>query len=264
MFLLRETECTVAETAEKMRFTPRYTNSLVNDLVKHGFVDKYKSEYGASAAYLKITQKGVALLDENRLKIQNYIFCGVKRLLDKNGRLKLLESYKFINRTYADVYESTMYKRTQDDNIDADGDEYSDRLFYEINVYVYFINNIIFDKRHGNEQTQEFITDTCLSAIHGCGPISMSDLAKITFIALDTLSKTITRLVERGVVERFQQSGDRRVYYVRLTENGSKSLDDDLAVFTAFLRNIFNNLLEEDKKTLIDSMAFVTDALIKF
>ncbi|MGO4956501.1 MarR family winged helix-turn-helix transcriptional regulator [Luteococcus sp. Sow4_B9] len=58
------------------------------------------------------------------------------------------------------------------------------------------------------------------------GPRRIGDVAEMGNHELSTVSRRISRLVERGLVEKVAQDGDRRVQVATLTEAGRQTLKD--------------------------------------
>jgi DNA-binding MarR family transcriptional regulator len=56
------------------------------------------------------------------------------------------------------------------------------------------------------------------------GPCTMSELARAQFVRLPTISKSVGMLVERGYVERWVDTRNRRQTMVALTPDGRKTL----------------------------------------
>lgn len=68
---------------------------------------------------------------------------------------------------------------------------------------------------------------------------SLGDLAERLGITGATMSGLVDRLVRRGIVERMQDSSDRRVVRVRLTEEGEQLSRELQSTGRAFLRHVF-------------------------
>jgi DNA-binding MarR family transcriptional regulator len=66
-----------------------------------------------------------------------------------------------------------------------------------------------------------------LRTLAGCdGPVRMSDLAERLGIARRSTTSVVDELVDRGLVERFANPGDRRAVEVAVTPAGHRLLDD--------------------------------------
>lgn len=79
--------------------------------------------------------------------------------------------------------------------------------------------------------------------------LSGQDLARRLGIGLGTVTGIVDRLVQQGMVTRFEDPDDRRVRRVRLTEDGQKVASDFTDTGAARLRDILRRL---DMDTLRD------------
>jgi DNA-binding MarR family transcriptional regulator len=61
-----------------------------------------------------------------------------------------------------------------------------------------------------------------LCAINACGNVGMSELGRQTQLEKSNLSNLVDRLEQRGLVMRTRDPDDRRVTYVKLTEEGTE------------------------------------------
>ena len=80
--------------------------------------------------------------------------------------------------------------------------------------------------------------------------IPMSDLASALGLDKSTLTRNINVLIKRGIVEKFRDSKDLRVYKVVLSNIGEKmknDLYDDIDIFSS----IFSESLDEDTQNEI-------------
>ena len=77
------------------------------------------------------------------------------------------------------------------------------------------------------------------------------------------LSQTINKLEDKGYVERVVLKDDRRVTYIRLTENGLKTVTDGFNDLFSRLEKISKILGEEDTEKLIDLVLRFCDAYEK-
>ena len=65
-----------------------------------------------------------------------------------------------------------------------------------------------------------------LSLLEAKGPIPMSRIAELLGVALPNATALVSRMQERGVVDRLRDENDRRVVLVRLTPAGRATLRD--------------------------------------
>lgn len=73
------------------------------------------------------------------------------------------------------------------------------------------------------------------SAINAFGPIRLTELAHLLGLPLTTASDQVRRVVDRGLVERVPNPGDRRSHLLRTTAAGKQEVE---AAFPAFGRMI--------------------------
>jgi DNA-binding MarR family transcriptional regulator len=76
--------------------------------------------------------------------------------------------------------------------------------------------------RHGISVTQLHV----LSLIDRHGEMPMSRLADVLDVSLSNATGIVDRMEERGLIERVRVPDDRRVVLVRVTEVGSRMLDE--------------------------------------
>jgi len=77
----------------------------------------------------------------------------------------------------------------------------------------------------------------------------MSDLAKILGLDKSTLTRNINVLINRNLVDKYQDQTDLRVYRVILTAEGEKiktHLYNDLDNFTSDLLNSLDNNVQDE------------------
>lgn len=87
----------------------------------------------------------------------------------------------------------------------------------------------------------------------------LSELNSYLNFTRPNLSQTINKLEDKGYVERVVLKDDRRVTYIRLTENGKAKYDE---IFVR-LENIAKILGEEDTDKLIELVLRFADAYEK-
>lgn len=88
----------------------------------------------------------------------------------------------------------------------------------------------------------------------------LSELNSYLNFTRPNLSQTINKLEDKGYVERVVLKDDRRVTYIRLTENGLKTVTDGFKEVFLRLEKISKILGEEDTEKLIDLVVRFCDA----
>ena len=97
----------------------------------------------------------------------------------------------------------------------------------------------------------------------GTDLFGLSELNSYLNFTRPNLSQTINKLEDKGYVERVVLKDDRRVTYIRLTENGLKTVTDGFNDLFSRLEKISKILGEEDTEKLIDLVLRFCDAYEK-
>ena len=74
------------------------------------------------------------------------------------------------------------------------------------------------------------------------GPTRMGRLAQVLEVTMPTVTGTVDRMLQRGLVERQSDPGDRRVVLVAATEAGHKELEQLIGVRTQVLRQMLGRM----------------------
>jgi DNA-binding MarR family transcriptional regulator len=90
----------------------------------------------------------------------------------------------------------------------------------------------------------------------------MSDLANGLGISYPAATKTVERLVKKGLVSRESDPADRRVVKVRLTTAGDQLIRDIDGARSQMLTAVLTRLAPEDREALLQGMsAFIAASL---
>ncbi len=81
--------------------------------------------------------------------------------------------------------------------------------------------------------------------------VKVSTLSELLDISKSAVSQMINALEDKGYVERVSTKGDRRVVYVRLTENGEERFALELQAFLQGMDKIFTKMGEDDTEELL-------------
>ena len=81
-----------------------------------------------------------------------------------------------------------------------------------------------------------------LYTLQRTGEMTMSHLADILNVSLSNATGLIDRIEERGFVERTRVAEDRRVVLIRVTERGSRALEEIDALNEDLLRSVLGSL----------------------
>lgn len=108
-------------------------------------------------------------------------------------------------------------------------------------------------------KTQFLVLMTLLS--HKC--LTMSQTALCVSSSKEQATRVVAPLVEAGLLERFYDKSNRRVVYVRLSEEGRKYMHSLQEAMIKRVMSKLENLSDEDVKTLNESAANVLEILRK-
>lgn len=81
---------------------------------------------------------------------------------------------------------------------------------------------------------------------------SQKDIARGCHIEPGTLTTLLNRMEEAGLVERRMLNGNRRSFYIFLTETGSRKLELVSAAFKELENEAFRGISDTDLKTFMD------------
>jgi DNA-binding MarR family transcriptional regulator len=102
----------------------------------------------------------------------------------------------------------------------------------------------------------------CLLAIEQLGRPSQNDLAEQLCLDKSTLSRTVEGLVRIGLIERAIDDKDRRVYRIRLTEQGAKTCLTINTIYDALYRQVLDRL-PMSAHTVVDALAATVQTIIE-
>jgi len=96
------------------------------------------------------------------------------------------------------------------------------------------------------------------------GEISIVELASKLGLDTSTLSRTINGLVLIGLINRIENSKDRRYVSITLTEQGKKVYEDIENLNNGYFSKIFELIPEEKHEAILESVSLFSDAVKKF
>ena len=101
-----------------------------------------------------------------------------------------------------------------------------------------------------------------LASIHGAQPVTLGALAALERVQPPTITATVGRLEEAGLVRREADPSDRRVVRVALTDAGHQLIRRNRTRKTAFLARRLRRLPAEDLAAL-DRAALIVQRLLE-
>ncbi|TME33008.1 MAG: MarR family transcriptional regulator [Chloroflexi bacterium] len=99
-----------------------------------------------------------------------------------------------------------------------------------------------------------------LALLDADGPTPMSRLADQLGVAFSNLTGIVSRMEERGIVERVHDAEDRRVVLAQLTPTGRDVVHKVEATRTEHMRQLVNALTSEEQRALLGAFKTLTTA----
>lgn len=117
-----------------------------------------------------------------------------------------------------------------------------------LTVHATFMKSFAAEPIWGEVSMKEY--DVLYALTKADGPVRLTDLHRRVLLSQPALSRMVDRLVDRGLVERCEDAGDRRVVRLALTDAG-RACQRDVGrahardVTTAMTRTVTDSDLEE-------------------
>lgn len=86
------------------------------------------------------------------------------------------------------------------------------------------------------------------------GDQPVQEIAKKILVTSGTITYVINKLIKKGYVERKQCSKDKRIFYIHLTENGERKMENIFPEHEKFLDELFQSLDRTEKKLIIEKL----------
>jgi len=109
-------------------------------------------------------------------------------------------------------------------------------------------------RRMRMERSNEEITDgqySVLAALSKQGPLTPGDLAEREHVQPPSMTRTVTRLVDAGLVSRAEHPTDRRQILVTITEAGEREVRETRRRRDAWLARRLAELTPAERATLV-------------
>lgn len=90
--------------------------------------------------------------------------------------------------------------------------------------------------------------------------ISLNQLAELLTLDKSTMSRTINKLVDSGLVIRELHPDDRRYVSIKLSEEGIKVFDNIENNMEKYYQSIFASIPEEKREQVLDSLQLIINA----
>lgn len=91
----------------------------------------------------------------------------------------------------------------------------------------------------------------------------MGDVAKAFGVTLPAVTHIVDRLEEKQFVTRGNHPGDRRVYVLRLTEQGRALAEELHSIRTRAMEDVLARMSAQDRRRVIEGLEALVDAAVR-
>lgn len=126
-----------------------------------------------------------------------------------------------------------------------------------LTVHATFMKSFAAEPIWGEVSMKEY--DVLYALTKADGPVRLTDLHRRVLLSQPALSRMVDRLVERGLVERCEDAGDRRVVRLALTDAGRACQRD---VGRAHARDVTAAMTRTVTDTDLEELLRITRALL--
>jgi DNA-binding MarR family transcriptional regulator len=100
----------------------------------------------------------------------------------------------------------------------------------------------------------------CMRVIGRLGDPTMSELAEVLRLHPSTVTTLVDALVERGLIDRRDDTGDRRIVRVGLTDKGKRRRAKHREAMRARLRELMGDISDEELREIHRALTALRDA----
>jgi DNA-binding MarR family transcriptional regulator len=102
-----------------------------------------------------------------------------------------------------------------------------------------------------------------LMQLHHKGPCGVSEISERFDVTAAAASQLVDKLVQAGYVERTEDPSDRRAKMLRLSENGSKLVDDGIQERYRWMDELVSHMNPEEQVKVAEALGILTKAAQK-
>lgn len=104
----------------------------------------------------------------------------------------------------------------------------------------------------------------CIQLLKEIGtPITMSEIAKITKMPKQQMTKMVNKLIEHNFVNRVTDESDRRIIRLELTEKAEEYINCFIENDAIYFNDFFDSLTEEETDEFFGALDVMHNILIK-
>lgn len=132
-----------------------------------------------------------------------------------------------------------------------------------LEMFLREINHILnlYTRSYLNEKNITMARFWVMNKLSADNPITMKELQRRLLLAPGTLTGLVDNLVSDGLVERWRDETDRRLVYLKLTQEGDKLLKEILQYRTSILVNILKKIDGLDVERLNSDLMLIWNQL---
>lgn len=113
---------------------------------------------------------------------------------------------------------------------------------------LYFIGRKV--RGHYKQENKDLMLTAAILHLLQKKEYTLSELAKIMYSKLSSLSEKISELEYDGFIKKVSKLGDEREQYISLTGEGKKRIEKTLNVMKQYCLEFTNNLTQDELQTL--------------
>lgn len=102
-----------------------------------------------------------------------------------------------------------------------------------------------------------------LMQLHHKGPCGVSEISERFDVTAAAASQLVDKLVQAGYVERTEDPSDRRAKMLRLSENGSKLVDNGIQERYRWMDELASHMNPEEHAKVAEALSILTKAAQK-
>jgi len=113
---------------------------------------------------------------------------------------------------------------------------------------LYFIGRKV--RGHYKQENKDLMLTAAILHLLQKKEYTLSELAKIMYSKLSSLSEKISELEQEGFIKKISKEGDEREQYLSLTTEGKKRIEKTLSVMRQYCLEFTNNLTQGELQTV--------------
>lgn len=118
------------------------------------------------------------------------------------------------------------------------------------------------EERVIGEKSEKHLSISELHVLREIGtndPRTMTEIATGLKISVGALTTAITKLIEKGLVQRERSTEDKRVVYIKLTDEGAAKYELHEEFHSGMVAAAVSGLSEEEEQVLLKAVAAIDD-----